>query len=386
MFSKYLLTVIKFHSAVVVVSVTLFKILALFHSTPIRSQTSNITISGTLAVVSQTGQTLSFFDIASGERTAHITDLTSEPHELCYDARRNLLYLSHTYRFGHFWKHGENSHEISVINLHTKKVVDIIDTRPAKAPHGLILDQQKDTLYISVEELPNQESGGGGIITIDLETRKIIRTIPSAYKSHWFAMTPDAKKAYTCNKDASFISIIDLEREKMIGKIDVPGCEEPSMSPDGKHAYFPTPGFQFGKNPANPVIKVIDTTTDQIVHEIKMDKGALSTHVGSRGTIFAGAYTCAESGSAMYAADGAGLAMYHPETRRKLGEVGAGVFPLTIRTSPDERLGFLTSVTYETVTVIDLKERSVLRTLVVDGRKRGDKFLHVGAHGMAFIA
>ena len=88
-------------------------------------------MSGTLAVVSQTGETLSFFDIASGERTAHLTDLTSEPHELCYDSKRNVPYLSHTYRFGNFWKHGENASEISVIDLHTKKVVDIIDTRPA---------------------------------------------------------------------------------------------------------------------------------------------------------------------------------------------------------------------------------------------------------------
>ena len=269
--------------------------------------------------------------------------------------------------------------------MHIKKVVDIIDTRPTKAPHGLILDQQKDTLYVSVEELPNQESDGGGIIAIDLLIRKVIKTIPSAYKSHWFVMTPDAKKAYTCNKDASFISVIDLEREEMVGKIDVPGCEEPSMSLDGKYAYFPTPGFQFGKNPADPVIKVIDTATDQVLDDIKMDKSALSTHVGSRGTIFAGSYTCAVSGSATHTADGAGLAMYHPETRQKLGEICAGVLPLTIRTSPDEKLGFLTSVTYGTVTVIDLESKTVLRTLEVDGKKRDDKFMHVGAHGMAFI-
>ena len=340
-------------------------------------------MSGTLAVVSQTGETLSFFDIASGERTAHLTDLTSEPHELCFDPKRNILYLSHTYRFGHFWKHGENATEISVIDLHTKKVVDIIDTRPAKAPHGLILNQQKDTLYTSVEDLPNQE--GGGIIAINLETRKVTKTIPSTYKSHWFAMTPDAKKAYTCNKDASFISVIDLEKETMVGKIDVPGCEEPSMSPHGKYAYFPTPGFQFGKNAVDPVIKVIDTVKDQVVDEIKMNKGALSTHVGSRGTIFAGSYTYQEPGSDTRTSEEAGLAMYHPETRQKLGEVCAGVLPLTIRTSLDEKLGFLTSVLNGTVTVIDLESKAILRTLEVDGKKRDDKPIHVRAHGMAFI-
>ena len=340
-------------------------------------------MSGTLAVVSQTGETLSFFDIASGERTAHITNLTSEPHELCYDPKRNVLYLTHTYHFGHFWQHGENGHEISVIDLQTKQVVDIIDIRPAKAPHGLILDQKNDTLFVSVEELPDQD--GGGIIAINLETRKVTKTVPSTYKSHWFAMTPDAKKAYTCNKDASFISVIDLEKEEMIGKIDVPGCEEPSMSPDGKYAYFPTPGFQWGKNPVDPVIKVIDTANDLVVDEIKMDNGALATHVGSRGTVFAGSYTYAEHGNATRISDGAGLAMYHPETRQKLGEVRAGVLPLTIRTSPDEQLGFLTSIVHGTVTIVDLASKEVLRTLEVDGRKRDDKPIHVGAHGMAFI-
>lgn len=87
---------------------------------------------GTLAVVSQTGESLSFFDLASGARTHKIESLISEPHELCHDSKRNLLYMSHAYRHGNYWNHGEDSHEISVVDLSTKIVVDIIDTSPAK--------------------------------------------------------------------------------------------------------------------------------------------------------------------------------------------------------------------------------------------------------------
>ncbi|MCJ1325338.1 hypothetical protein MMC10_002001 [Thelotrema lepadinum] len=339
---------------------------------------------GTLAVVSQTGQSLNFFDIASGERTSHITSLTAEPHELCRDPKRNVLYVSHVYRHGHYWAHEENAHEITVVDLETRKVASIIDTRPAKAPHGLAIDHQRDILYVSVEELPGEE--GGGVIGIDLNTRETIKRIPSQFKTHWFTMTPDGKKAYTCNKHAPFISVLDLENERMIGKIKVLSSEEPSMSPGGRYAYFPTPGIQFGKNAANPEIQVIDTAKDAIVESIPLKNGAQSVHVGPLGTLLVAEYTFAEGfldGTSK--SNSARLAIYEPRTWNRVGEVEIGLWPLTIRCTPDEKTVFMTNIAHGTVSVIDLASKTVVRTLEVDTKKGENKSIHVGAHGMAVI-
>ena len=267
-------------------------------------------------------------------------------------------------------------------------MVTIIDTRTAKAPHGMYIHAPSDTLFVSVEELPEKE--GGGVIGIDLASRKVVKQVPSESKSHWFIMTPDAKKAYTCNKDANFVSILDLENQRMTGRIDFPGgSEEPSMSTDGNFAYFPTPGLQLGKDPQNPVIQVIDTKTDQIVRSIKMNNGASSLLVSPKGSILAGEYTYenkdVSQATDLHALSGT-LGIYDPVKAESAGAVKVGVLPLTLRSSSDGKTAFVANVRDGTVSVVDLESRSVVRTIGNDDKPRKDKPIHVGAHGMAYIS
>ena len=329
-------------------------------------------MAGTLAVISQSGKSLSFFDVTSGERTAQMSDLIAEPHELCFDSKRNLLYLSHAYRHGHFWVHGDCSHEISVIDPVKKEVIYTIDVRPVLSPHGLVIDKQRDILYTSFEEDVN--GGTGGIIGIDLNTRKVIKRISSETKSHWFVMTHDGKKAFTCNKTAAFISILDLENDRMIGKISVPGgVEEPAISIDGRFAFFPTPSMQFGQQPEDPKVLVIDTTTNEIVKTVPLDLGADSVHVTSQGKIMVGKYQFGKEGR---------LALYDPESYALLGETEIGLLPLTLRSTFDGATGFVANIGAGTVSVVDLSSMKVLKTLEVDTEPTTGGALQ-GAHGMA---
>ena len=123
---------------------------------------SILSMSGTLAVISQSGHSLSFYDLTSGTLTSRLTNLIAEPHELCFDSERNLLYISHAYRHGNFWAHGENGHEISVIDLSksSPEVTDTISIKPSLGPHGLLLDSANDTLYVSFEESDGDKKGG----------------------------------------------------------------------------------------------------------------------------------------------------------------------------------------------------------------------------------
>ncbi len=111
------------------------------------------------------------------------------------------------------------------------------------------------------------EERAGGIIAIDLASKKVVKTIRSGWKSHWFVMTPDCRKAYTCNIDADFVSVIDLVEEKMVAKIDMPGgCEQPSISQDWRFVYYPTPtiGVNMKRGGGPYAVQVVDTSTNEV--------------------------------------------------------------------------------------------------------------------------
>lgn len=340
-------------------------------------------MSGTLAVVSQTGCSLSLFDLGTGERTAHLTDLISEPHELLLDSKRDLLYLTHAYHHGNFWVHGDSGCEISVIDPHKKKVTGVIDISPARGPHAILLDEARDQLWCSYEE---RHSETGGILAIDLTTHKVVKTIQSGAKTHWFVTTPDFKKAYTCNKTAEFISVLDLEKGSMIGKIEAPGgTEECSMSVDGKFAFFPNPGFQYGVLPETPVIYVVDTATDDVVDCIRLEQGALSAHVTKEGRMMVAQYRfdVGQTGIMNMVAPGQ-LAIYEPGTYKHAGSVDVGKVPLTLRSSPDGKLGFTANIHEGTVSVVDLTTMKLIRTLTVDTEVGEISKMCQGAHGMVY--
>ncbi|KAF2169109.1 hypothetical protein M409DRAFT_64890 [Zasmidium cellare ATCC 36951] len=343
----------------------------------------------TLAVVSQSGQSLTFFNLSTGEKTGQVTDLKAEPHELCYDNRTNLMYITHAYRHGWYAAHGDDAVEISVFDCEKRKVVDIIDVSPYKGPHYTVLDTEHDILYSSVE---GGIDGAGGIIGIDLKTHKITKAIPSGYKTHWFVMTPDGRKAFTCNKEAGFISVIDLVEEKMTGKLEIPGgCEQPGISNDGKLAYFPTPGIgaMMKGDVKEKRIQVIDTTTDEIVKSIPLDYGGITVHVDCKERLLVGQYVFEgdkpniQNLSSMKAR----LKVLAPprEDFMELATFDVDPIPLTVYASPDGSRAFSANIIKGTVSIVNLDEMKYERTLDVDTVRRADKKMHQGAHGMALI-
>lgn len=71
--------------------------------------------------------------------------------------------------------------------------------------------------------------------------------------------------------------------------------------------------------------------------------------------------------------------MFSADTRKQLGEVEVGLFPLTITSSPDGRLAYVACVVSSTVDIVDLETLDRLARL--DIAKLGEP----GAHGLAYI-
>lgn len=343
----------------------------------------------TLAVISQSGQSLSFYDLSSGALTGFLENLLAEPHELCYDESTNLLYISHAYAHGWYVSHGEDCSTISIVNCGKREIIGDISTKPYAGPHGMALDRSNNILYVSVEVGFQQ---GGGIIGIDLQIGKIVKAVGSGSKTHWFVMTPDGKKAYTCNKEAGFVSILDLVNERLLGRIEMPGgCEQPGISRDGKLAFFPTPtvgeGMKRSGKPGDFGIEVIDTESDRVVERIPLEFGALTVHVDAKDRLLVGQYLFDQScDGPPRGLDGKLTVLAASEEQyRILASFDTGIAPLTIFSSLDGRKAFASAIFTGTVTVVDLDGMVVDKVLEVDIVERADKKMHQGAHGLALV-
>lgn len=332
-----------------------------------------------LAVVSQTGPTVTFFDAATHE-LLEVLPVPPQPHELCYDPDHRLLYCASTYRSGFYNAHQGRSHQITVIDVDTRGIVDTLDTAPDHAPHGLALDRARGRLYASVEATDTEP---GGVLVFDTRTHtRVGRISTMAPGPHWFALTPDGRYGYTTNKEAPFVSVIDLARDECIGRIPVTGSEGLAIAPDGRHAYVAAPKADFTAPPSAPTgIHVIDTATHEIIHTLPTKGQVMPVHATSTGLLLAGELrpgTTPPGGPLGSQLPGV-LTVFAADTLAPLGEVEVGQFPLTITSSPDGRLGYVSANLSSTVTVVDLTTLSLLATLEVD---RTDIS---GAHGLAYI-
>lgn len=335
----------------------------------------------TLAVVSQSGPTVTFFDAVTYERLDTL-EVPSEPHELCFDAARRLLYCAITYRSGYYQANSGRAHELAVIDADTRSLVEVVDLAPDHAPHGLALDAERDLLYVSVEE--NGPSVPGGVVVVDLTTRKPVRRIPlMAPGPHWFTVTPDGRYGYASNKEAPFVSVVDLESGELIDRIEVPGSEGIAASPDGRYVYVAGPKAGFATGQVNDAgVRVVDTESRRVVRTLHTEDQVVPVHVTKDGLVLVGSLRMGPGGpegSALGAQLGGGLHVYGPGGAEELGRVDTGAFPLTITSSPDGAFGYVACVMSSTVTVVDLARMRAVATLEVE--RAGEP----GAHGLAYI-
>ncbi|MFE6856917.1 YncE family protein, partial [Streptomyces sp. NPDC057674] len=73
------------------------------------------------------------------------------------------------------------------------------------------------------------------------------------------------------------------------------------------------------------------------------------------------------------------LTVFDADTRKPVGALDVGLFPLTITSSPDGRLAYVACAVSSTVDVVDLETLDRLARL--DIAKLGE----AGAHGLAYL-
>lgn len=332
-----------------------------------------------LAVVCQSGPSVSFFDAASDQYLGSVETL-AQPHELCFDPKRRLLWCTMTYHSGFYHANSGRRTELTVIDPDARSVVEVVDLAPEHAPHGLALDAERGRLYVTVEGAKDRP---GGVVVIDTRTRRPLGRIGTdAPGSHWLAIDAAGTTAYVANKEAPYVSVLDLERETLTARVEVPGSEGVAVAADGTHAFVAAPhgGSFTAEGVTPPGIRVIDTRTAAVVDTLPLENAAMPLHLTSTGKLLAGEVGTERDRAAGTSRRAPGrLTVFAADTHKRLGEVEVGLVPLTITSSPDGRIAYVACYASSTVDIVDLE---TLRPLT---RLRHPAFGDSGAHGLAYI-
>ncbi|MFE0104933.1 YncE family protein [Streptomyces sp. NPDC059009] len=334
-----------------------------------------------LAVIAQNSSRLRFIDTLDRHTLADV-ELPAQPHEVLHDADRQVLYCTSTYRSGFYDRPGPRAHELTVVDARTRRIVDTIDLAPEHAPHGLALDAARGLLYVSVEAGP---AGDGAVVVVDVDRRTVLERINSrAPGPHWFAITPDGTKGYATNKEAPFVSVVDLVERRLAGTIDVAGSEGLAFTPDGSHVVIATPKLALGAAPAAaPNLSVFDTATDALVRTLPLPGPAVPVHITADGTLLAGQIRFAAPlgagdvprplpGRVHIFSAGTDAGTFVPR-----GSVEVGPLPLTINSSPDAAFAYVSNTGGSTVTVIDLELDKAAGDIPIGAES--------GPHGLACV-
>jgi YVTN family beta-propeller protein len=141
-----------------------------------------------------------------------------------------------------------------VFDLGRREHIGTIDLRPHIAPHTLKLGPD-GLIYITCEN-------SAVVVAIDPATDKVVDAMPSgSTNGHRLIISPDGERLYTENEEDATVSVIDLPRRKLLGKIPTPRpLAGIAISPDGNTVVAVDDGA--------PTLFLIDTQAGRVREEI----------------------------------------------------------------------------------------------------------------------
>jgi YVTN family beta-propeller protein len=153
--------------------------------------------------------------------------------------------------------HGRNpnpQHDLCVFDLHKRAHIETIDLRPYIAPHTLKLGPD-GLIYITCEN-------SAVVAVIDRDSNKVVDAIDSgSTNGHRLIIAPDGQRLYTENEEDGTVSVIDLPRRKLLGKIKTPRpLAGIAIAPDG-HTVIAV-------DDAQPTLFLIDTEAGRVREEL----------------------------------------------------------------------------------------------------------------------
>jgi YVTN family beta-propeller protein len=206
-----------------------------------------------MIAVDKMGTKVLFLNPATYKTEVVIDGFEKTVHELLVVPETNRAYVP---IFGD-GIHGRNpnpQHWLCVFDLDKRALLTTIDLRPYIAPHTLKLGPD-GLIYITCEN-------SAKIAVIDRTANKVVDAIDSgSTNGHRLIIAPDGQRLYTENEEDGTVSVIDLPKRKLLGKIKTPRpLAGIAISADGK--------IVVAVDDAEPKLILIDTDAGKVREEV----------------------------------------------------------------------------------------------------------------------
>jgi YVTN family beta-propeller protein len=218
---------------------------------------------GIIAVDKMGGKVL-FLNPATYETEVAIDGLPRNVHELLALPETGLAYVP-IYGDGIHGRNPNPQHFVCVFDLGKRTHVATIDTRPYIAPHTPKLGPD-GLIYITCEN-------SAVVAVIDRKTNPEVEAIDTgATNGHRLIVSPDGSRLYTENEEDTTVSVIDLPRRKLLGKIETPRpLAGLAISADGRTVV--------AVDDAEPTLFLIDAEAGRIRDEVRLEGVAKAAQI-----------------------------------------------------------------------------------------------------------
>ena len=261
------------------------------------------------------------------------------PHEIALSPDRKFAYVTDngTMRSE---DPGQGGNAISIIDIAARKRVGTISTGKYRRVHGISVDPRTGYLGVTAEA-PNR------VLHIDTKGRDIIRHFDTkGHTSHMVILPPGqsgAEYAFVSNAGMATVSTIHLTSGlvKSIPTGDRP--EGMALSKDGKELFV--------CNRESASITVIDVARQGAIGAIKTGQGPVRIATVPDGSMLV--YALMHDNKIEFA---------DTALRRPVAQVPVDGSPVSIALSPDGQLAFAAAEEKDTVFVISVPDRKLLRS------------------------
>lgn len=260
--------------------------------------------------------------------------LNQHPHEMVFSPDRSQLYITEngTMRIENIAAGGNS---VAIVDLKNRKKIATVSTGSFRRPHGI--DFAAGSVFVSTEA-PDR------VLRVDLKARKVADVFEGVGRiAHMVKVSPDGKTAYASNAGSGTVSIVDLA-SKQAKTVAVGKRPEGSvLSPDGRELFV--------ANRESAEITVVDTAKGEAVGRIATGNGPVRIGITPDGSTLV--YALMHDHAIGFA---------DAKARREIGTVKIEGSPVSLHLSSDGARAFAASEEIDTVHIVSVPERKLIRT------------------------